>query len=142
MAERIAQRHPLHANGFHIPVDTEKLTDFPHQKNVAVLLNDSHAGYEVYQKDIPSHLAGRSHKNKPVKWLNNFGLKQKNSVEFPVEVPEYSILLDHIEGAEFVYFDGSEIRPLATKRHEKDPSKTHATLRLGDPPIGWVKISN
>jgi hypothetical protein len=138
MAERRAQPHPTIENGYHIPIDTERLTNFPHQGQVAVVLTTAHESLEVYQKDIPSHLIGKNHKGKPVKWLNNFGLKKVGSEEYVVSVPEYRILLDHIKNAVYVYFDGSEIRPLQTSQHETDLSKVQASLFLGDPPVGWT----
>ncbi len=138
MAERKADRHPVIPNGYHIPVDTDKLADFPHQDHVTIVLNDAHAGYEVFQKEIPAHLVGKTHKEKTVKWLNNFGLKHKGRVEYAADVPEYSLVLEHIEGAEYVYFDGNEIRPLVTNRPAENPGQVRATLRLGDPAVGWV----
>lgn len=140
MAEKKANRHPSIANGYHIPVDTDNLTHFPDQGHVAVVLNENHGGYRVYQKEIPIHLKGRKHKDAPITWVNNFGLKQKNKRKYADAVPEYTIMLDHIEGVEYVYFDGSEVRPLNAKKHEKDQSKVTAVLTIGDPPIGWASL--
>ena len=138
MAERKADRHPTIQNGFHIPVNEQKRGLFPHQRPVAVVLNDAHAGYEVYQKDIPDHLSVATYRSKSVHWMNNFGLKHTSKNEYARDVPEYSIVLEHIEGREYVHFDGKEIQPLAIGEYEADPRMVQAALRLGDPPIGWV----
>src|SRR5512140_2241811 len=138
MAERQADRHPDIPNGYHIPVDTQKLASFPHQAHLVVVLNDAHSGYEVYQKDIPNEVVGKTHQGKSIRWLNNFGLKQKGRGEYAAEVPEYLLLLEQIEGAQFVYFDGTQVLPLATTPHSGSSNQLRAALRLGDPPIGWV----
>jgi hypothetical protein len=138
MAERKADHHPNIQNGFHIPVDEMKRGRFPHQRPVDVVLNDAHAGYQVYQKDIPDHLSGATYHSKSVHWMNNFGLKLTDKNEFAGDVPEYSILIEQIEGGEYVYFDGKEIRPLAISQYEADLRLVQAALKSGDPPIGWV----
>ena len=142
MAEKKANRHPSITNGYHIPIDEDNLTHFPDQGHVAVVLNEKHSGYRVYQKEIPRHLKGRKHKEQPITWLNNFGLKEKSKKNYAAAVPEYTVLLDHIEGVEYVYFDGNEIRPLNASRHEEDHSKVKVKLEIGDPPIGWAKTIN
>lgn len=138
MAERKADPHPSIENGYHIPIDEEKTGDFPHQRPVAVVVSDAHARYHVYKKDIPTHLSGAKYRSKPVKWLNNFGLKHIDRDEYAGDVPEYTVLLDPVEGGEYVYYDGKAIRPLPARPHEAHPGKMHAVLTLGDPPVGWV----
>jgi hypothetical protein len=138
MAERKADRHPEISNGYHIPVDSQKLASFPHQANLTVVLTAAHADYEVYQKDIPLELAGRTHQGMPVHWLNNFGLKHKVSGEFAADVPQFSLLFEHISGADFVFYDGKNIQPLATLHDSRGANQVRASLSLGDPPIGWV----
>ncbi len=140
MAEKKAKRHPSIPNGYHIPIDPENLSHFPDQGHMAVVLNENHSGYRVFQKEIPTHLKGKKHKDQPVTWINNFGLKEKRKRKYAETVPEYTIMLDHIEGVEYVYFDGSEIKPLFASRHENDPSKVRATLTIGDPPVGIIKV--
>ena len=138
MADKKADRHPHIQNGFHIPVDETKKGRFPHQRPVAVVLNEAHAGYQVYQKDIPDHLSEATYRSKSVHWMNNFGLKHANKKEYAGDVPEYSILLEQIDEGEYVYFDGKEIKPLTTGQYEAEQRMVRAALKLGDPPIGWV----
>jgi hypothetical protein len=140
MTDRIAHPHPTIPHGFHIPVNPDRLANFPHQSPIAVVLNDRLSGYTVYGKDIPDGLAQKTHKNKKVHWINNFGLKEKGQSEFAGSLPdEYTILLEKIEHSEYVYFDGSQIRPLPVTPHPQDDTRVSAVLRLGDPPIGWVR---
>ena len=138
MADKQADPHPTIPNGYHIPIDSNNLGDFPAQRHVAVVLNDAHSAYHVFHKQIPAHLNGKEHRGKPIQWINNFGLKKKGKDHFADGVPEYEIHLDHIENGEYVYFDGTEIRPLETTRHSTDPTKVRAVLSLGDPPVGWA----
>ena len=118
MPERKADRHPTIQNGFHISVDERQRGRFPHQRPVAVVLNDAHAGYQVYQKDIPDHLSSATYHSKSVHWMNNFGLKHANKKEYAGDVPEYSILLEQIEEGEY--------RLLRWKR---DPAPDHRPVR-------------
>ena len=138
MAEKQADPHPTIPHGYHIPIDADTLGSFPAQRHVAVVLTEAHAAYDVFHKPIPAHLNGKQHRGKKVHWINNFGLKEKGKDLFADGVPEYEIHLDHIENAEYVYFDGKEIRPLTTTRHKTDASKVRAALSLGDPPVGWT----
>jgi hypothetical protein len=137
MAERKADRHPVISNAYHIPVDAEQLSRFPHQGHVAIVLSEAHSGYECFQKDIPGHLVGKTHKEKSIKWLNNFGLKPSGKKDYADEVPEYTILLENFKDAQYVYYDGKEILPLKTSPYKADPTKVSAVLHLGDPAIGW-----
>jgi hypothetical protein len=139
MPDREASRHPSIPNAFHIEINADMAEHFPHQGHIAVVLNDRHAGYRVFHKAIPLHLKGRQYDGKEVHWVNNFGLKKQGQQQYSAQVPEYTVMLNHIENAAYVLFDGKEIRPLAVGPHEEDLTKVKALLGLGDPPIGWVR---
>ncbi len=138
MAERKANPHPDFPNGYHIPVDAEKLAEFPHQAALTILVTPAHDEFEIFQKDIPSHLSGAAHQGKTVHWLNNFGFKPRGKSEYTVQVPEYTLLLERKKNVDYVYFDGKEIRSLVTIPHPTNENQVRAFLRLGDPPVGWV----
>lgn len=136
-----APPHPDYPNGYHIQPHEATRADFPHQRNVVVLLAKPHLdeNYEVFHKPIPAHLKGRKHthagKDLDIHWINNFGLKKQGSSDYADAVHKYNVILDHIEGAHYVFFDGSAIRDLPVNPHS--PGKVIAELEIGDPPLGW-----
>jgi hypothetical protein len=138
MAQKKASAHASIPHGFDIDTDEDMRGEFPAQRRITIVLSAAHQPFEVFQKSIPGLLKGRLHRNKTINWMNNFGLVDKEKHIFVDAVPQYEILLDQIENAEYVYFDGKAILALPTAPSSEHPGKVRAVLSLGDPPIGWV----
>jgi hypothetical protein len=112
---------------------------FPHQAAVRVRLRgDVEADYDVVQKEIPESLQNATYNGKPVRWINNFGVRRKGRDQFEQRVSAYELSLEKVEGAEYVYFDGQNIRGLGVAPDDEDAARVKATLDLGDPPVGWT----
>lgn len=137
MADRKMGAVPGDPTRVHITVNPDALPNFPDQARVTLVLHRDYANtYDVFQKDIPAELRGKQYNGKPIRWLNNFGLKQKGAAGFENKVPDYTVILDALPGAEYVFHDGSSIQVLKTSPVEGDPTKVQATLKLGDPSVG------
>ncbi len=127
-------------NRFVIPVGSHQVQRFRHQAPISIELStDAARQYEVHRKDIPDKLYGEKYQGKEVTWLNNFGLKPNRDPEFSVEVPPYRIHIQKVPSAKtYVYYDGSEIKPLDSHANPNDENDIVAELPLGDPSIGWA----
>lgn len=138
MAERRIAPAPNNGRRFTISTDPDLFNDYPDQAEVIVLLSpELVAEHEVYSKPIPASLKGMEYNGKKIRWMNNFGLKKKNSPGFEGKTSRYEVQLKHVKDAEYVYFDGSVVNLLPVSAPKA--GKVTAQLDLGDPPVGWVK---
>lgn len=138
MANRKIARDSEDPKKYRIPVDREKLKDFPDQDEMMIILKEEDTReLDVFQKDIPVELKNSRFRNKKVKWMNNFGLKKKGAHLFEQTVSEYTIELKKISNATYIYHNGAEIIELLV--HDVNGDRVQASLTLGDPPVGWVK---
>jgi hypothetical protein len=131
---------PAHDNPrkFAISTAPELLGDFPDQDEILVVLAEELVStHSVFYKPIPSKLKNLKYNEKKVRWLNNFGIKEKGAKEYAKRVTHYRVHLKHIAGAVYVYYDGAAIKLLEVT--DPEAGMVSALLDLGDPPLGWVK---
>jgi hypothetical protein len=121
----------------------------PDGEKITVRVSENlHQRYEVRKKPNKSPL--HEHHGKPIKWVTCFGFALNPGVErgsrkldedgfLAGELEEeYTIHLTK-EGDELVHFDGQKISALAYSPSDaKEGDMVQATLKLGDPPIGWT----
>lgn len=102
------------------------------------LTAESARRYTVWQKDIPEDIQDDRYQDRPIHWVNNFGLKRVGRDDYEAEVSEpYTVILDDVPaGATAVYHDGRNVRPLGTT--PEGGGRVQAALNLGDPPVGWT----
>jgi len=130
---------PGHNNPHHfaIPSNPDLLDDFPDQDQITIVLSPETADqHDIFYKPLPAAVKNLEYNHKKVHWINNFGVKKKNAAKFDKKVDRYEIHLKHIDGATYVYYDGT-VKLLPTT--PPVGGQVSAQLDLGDPPVGWVK---
>lgn len=118
------------------------------EKIIVKVSENLHQRYAVKKKPNKSPI--HEHKGKPIKWVTCFGFALNPGVEqgeqsldvdgyIAGELEEsYTIHLTK-EGDELVHYDGNQISELPySPANARMGDKVQATLKLGDPPIGWI----
>lgn len=134
MPERAVSARKENSRRFSIPADNAA------EREVMIVLPDERDPliHRIVKKDIPKSARDQLWNGKPVAWFNNFGIRRGGRfVNFA-----YSVIIDPPDGDHtLVYFDGKSVQPFAGADLDRSPSdhpgKWRATLRLGDPPLGW-----
>ncbi len=104
--------------------------------------------YDVRKK--PNKAPSHDDKGRPIQWVACFGFALKKGVDkgnlklddedfIKGELEEaYTISLPK-DGDDLVYYDGKQIKTLAySPGNAKPGDAVRATLKIGDPPIGWT----
>jgi hypothetical protein len=102
----------------------------------------NHGKYDVWQKEISANAPSswidpEDGKEKPIRWIANFGLKLKGKGEkdaFEDRVETYTVEFEDVPGSKFVYFDGKSVQLFKNPRREN--GKVIVALDLGDPEGG------
>lgn len=134
MPERAVSARRGSPRRFSIPADNAA------EREVMIVLPDDRdpVQHRIVKKDIPQSARDQLWNGRPVEWFNNFGIRRAGQfVNFA-----YSVVIDPPDGEKtLVYFDGKTVQPFADADLDRapgdHPGKWRATLRLGDPPLGW-----
>ena len=121
----------------------------PDGEKIIVRVSDNlHQRYTVKKKPNKSPI--HQHKGKPIKWVTCFGFALNPGVEqgernldmdgyIAGELEEFYTIHLIKEGDGLVHYDGDKISELAYSPSDAEMGDmVQATLKLGDPPIGWV----
>jgi hypothetical protein len=114
----------------------------PEKGNRGFKIKTNQDKYDVWTKDItpdlPTSWTNPANKqSKSIQWIANFGIKLKGKQtenDFEKKVDRYTIEFDDIEGATYVYYDGSAVQLFESPKHGN--GKVTVTLDLGDPNTG------
>jgi hypothetical protein len=118
------------------------------EKIIVKVSENLHQRYTVKKKPNKSPL--HEHKVKPIKWVTCFGFALNPGVEqgeqnldidgyIAGELEEFYTIHLIKEGEKLVHYDGNKISELDYSPADAGMGDmVQATLKLGDPPIGWV----
>jgi hypothetical protein len=108
--------------------------------------------YRIVKKDIPEQARNKTYGGKPVKWINNYGIRLRGNFGVRAGGNKQDPFTDEVDGEQFsyevivpgpapeglptlVYFDGTDVQP-ANATVDSD-GFYHFSLDIGDPPDGW-----
>jgi hypothetical protein len=118
------------------------------EKIIVRVSENLHQRYSVEKKPNKSPI--HVHKGKPIKWVTCFGFALNPGVEqgerilgddgyIAGELEEFYTIHIVKEGDALVHYDGNKISELDYLPADANMGDmVQATLKLGDPPIGWV----
>lgn len=109
-----------------------------HSEQNIILVFDSVTQYRVVKLDV-NDLPSRDEKNKPITWINNFGIMDAAGNYVPSV--NYTVFLPARANASFIYKDAGGLKtdktPAAKGRKPERPGMVQVDFNTGDPAVGW-----
>ena len=147
MPEQIVPAHAQNERRFTIPPGANETA-----LDVVLPNNKQPGNYKVVKKDVPAAAQGKQFRGKPVKWINNFGVRLKGRFRTKRNTDEDDPFIEDVEGQSFdydvvvpgpapegyssvVYFDGNDVQ-LGAAALDSD-GFYRFSINIGDPPTGW-----